>query len=77
MASILFTKLSSSHFDASETDGYGDVIEGYGIDAPDWIPSGACKNSSGPEHHCVLRDDPKSFARILSAFLDTVSKTGL
>jgi hypothetical protein len=69
MASIVFTKLNDQHFETSSADGYGDFLEGYGIDAPDWMPSGGCKAVNGPEHHCVLRADPKGFREILARHL--------
>ena len=59
MISILFTKLNPEHFDASIAGSYSDVMEDYGIDAPDWIPSGGCVCVSGSKYHNFLREDVK------------------
>jgi hypothetical protein len=66
MASILFTKLSDKHFDASCAGEYSDAIEGYGIDAPEWLPRGGCRASDGPEFSCDLRADTKNYRSLLA-----------
>lgn len=68
MASILFTKLSDEHFEAAEADGYADCIEGYGIDAPTWIPRGSCIGSFGPEFCSQSREDLAVVRRLLDAY---------